>query len=171
MSETGKSTADSGSKSANSGSKAATKREAIRRKVDASKTDLARRASPDKRPPEGIRALAADYPFALLLGGAALGVLAGIWLPRGARLAAGSRFSRKAAAAAGIAAELGLAYGKRALEAAAETAGDAREKVGEIGETVGDSASGYSQRVAGAAREAASTIGRQAIRLRSHLRH
>lgn len=160
MSETGKSTVKSG-----------TKRDAIRRKVDASKTDLARRAPTKKDPPEGLRALVADYPFAMLLGGAALGILAGALLPRGARRVAGSKLSRRATALAGIAAEVGLAYGKRALVAAAETAGDAREKAGEIGETVGESASGYSHKVAGAAREAANTIGRQAIKLRSHLRH
>ncbi len=152
-------------------SKAETKREAIRNKVAASKSDLARRAPTDAEPPEGLRALAADYPFALLIGGAALGVLAAAVLPRGLRLAVGSKLSRRAVAAAGIAAELGLAYGKRALEAAAESAGEAREKAGDLGAAATAGVAGYSQKAARTAREAGITIGRQAIKLRSHLRH
>jgi len=152
-----------------------TKREAIRRKVADSKADLARTQPAPAGPPEGLRALAADYPFALVMGGVALGVLAGALLPRSALgVAAGRKLSKRAAALAGIAGELGLAYGRQALKAA----GEAKGKAGEISGTVGESAADYSRKAAelvgdaaASAREAGITIGRQAIRLGSHLRH
>jgi hypothetical protein len=192
VSDTGKS-AGKGDGAKGDMAKSDSKRAAIRRKVEASAADLARRAPAKKpavkkapvvrvaakpgkvtsnaRPADALRTLAADYPFALLAGGAAIGVLLAAVMPRGVRLAAGSKLSRRAAAVAGIAAELGLAYGKRALEAAAESAGEAREKAGEIGESAANGASAYSRSLAETARDAATTIGRQAIRLRSHLRH
>lgn len=130
---------------------------------------------------DSARAIASEYPFALLLGGLALGVVAGALLPR----AAGRRLTKGAVAAASIAGELGLLYGRQALE----KAGDAAGSLDGLKETVGANAADYSRKAAdlvgdagrkaaeaaseafAATRDASHKIGKQAIRLRSHLRH
>lgn len=125
---------------------------------------------PDRDPPEGYKALALDYPFTLILGGLALGAIAGALLPRSAT----RKLGRGAVVAAGVAGELGLAYGRQALETAVEVSGGGREKLGalgeklmELGETVGAGASD----AAGSARDTGLKIVRQVIRLTSQLRH
>jgi len=56
-----------------------TKREQLRRKVAESQAALTKPQTAAGEPPEGYRALAADYPFALLLGGDTIeGVLRGM---------------------------------------------------------------------------------------------
>ncbi|MBC2664761.1 hypothetical protein H7F51_04430 [Novosphingobium flavum] len=123
---------------------------------------------------ESVRAFAREYPFAVLVGGIALGALAGAVMPR----AAARRLTKGAIAVAGIAGELGLLYGKQAIARASEAA----EALPGAAETVGTNAADYSRKAAGVlgdvlstasatAREASHKIGRQAIRLRSHLRH
>lgn len=126
------------------------------------------------RPVDNVRAVASDYPFALLLGGMALGVVVGAMLPR----AAGRKLARGAVAAATLAGELGLIYGRQALDKAGETAGSLDGLKAAVATTAAD----YSRRAADvtedaltaartSAREVGHKIGRQAIRLRSQLRH
>jgi len=125
-------------------------------------------------PAESVRALAGDYPFTLVLGGLALGVVVGALLPR----SAGKKLAQGAVAAATLAGELGLIYGKQALERAGEATGS----LDELKDAVSARASTLSRKAAEAAgealgsagataREASDKIGRQAARLRSHLRH
>lgn len=181
----------------------ANKREEIRRKVEASQAQLAARRNSEGGPPEGLRALAMDYPFALLAGSVVVGAVVGALLPRSPfrKLAGG------AAALAAVAGELGMAYGRQALDKAGEAAG----KLEDLREDLGESAADYSRRattligtagrIAGeaiqeaarsavqagevvqekvldtaataqkATREAGAKVGRQVIRLRSHVRH
>lgn len=138
---------------------------------------------PDRDPPEGIRALAADYPLALVAGGLVAGVVIGAMLPRSGRL------SRSVTALAAVAGELGLSYARKAVdgmsdaaEAAAEAgrkvSGGIAERAGEIAGAAGERAGDYSGKAAEAAEEAmvslrhsAEGLARQVIRLTSHLRH
>ncbi len=159
-----------------------TKRKELRKKVEEAQAELDRAApaeAPPPPPPEGMRALAMDYPFAMVLGGVALGVVAGALIPR----SAGSRLTRSAIAAATVAGELGLAYGKHAIEATSEAAASATKEglhlLGELGEkvedlsgTVSGSASHAGKRAVGAAGDAADLardvgmrIAQQVIRL------
>jgi len=176
-----------------------TKREQLRRKVTESQAALAKPQLPGREPPEGYKALAMDYPFALVLGGLAVGVVVGALIPR----SAASKLARGALAAAGVAGELGMTYGRQALDAAGDLSDDGRRKLGnlgdhltELGETLSESAGTYGRKaadVAGAAseamgkaagravetagdtaetaRETGLKIARQVIRLTSQLRH
>jgi len=146
-----------------------TKREQLRRKVAESEAAIARSPNPahlpERDPPEGYRALAMDYPFALVIGGLALVALAGALLPR----SAARKLARGAIAAAGVAGELGLTYGKQALEAAGELSDEGRQKLGALGERLGDlggsvsdGASEYGRKAADLATSAASGAGKSA---------
>jgi len=183
--------------------KPANKREQIRRKVTESQAQLAASRNAGGEPPEGLRALAMDYPFALLAGSVVVGAVVGAILPRSPL----RRFAGAATALATVAGELGLAYGRHALDKAGAAAG----KLDGLREDLGDSAADYSRRataligsagrLAGEAmqeaaksalqageavqekvldaavtaqkstREVGAKVGRQAIRLRSHVRH
>ena len=184
-------------------SKSANKREEIRRKVEASQAQLAARRNGEGEPPEGLRALAMDYPFALVAGSVVVGAVVGALLPRSPfrKLAGG------AAALATVAGELGMVYGRQALDKAGEAAGKLEDLRGDLGESAADYSRrattliGTASRVAGeviqeaaksalqagevmqdkvldaaataqkSTREAGAKVGRQAIRLRSHIRH
>lgn len=153
-----------------------TRRKAIRQKVSESQADLAKTTLPERNPPEGVRALAMDYPFAILLGGLAVGVVAGAMFPK----AAGRRVSRKALAAAAVAGELALTYGKQALQLANETAASAKTEGGKIldgiGErledlsgTVGEAATGAGKRAADVSSDAAETVRETGMRIAQHV--
>lgn len=139
----------------------------------------------DRGPPEGVRALALDYPFALVAGGLAVGVLIGALLPR--RQA--SRLSRPLLAVAGAASEFGLAYAQKALTRATAAAHDATaagsrlleaaaDHADDLAESAGDHASDYAGRAAAAAgaapaaiRDSGRKLAQSVVRLTSQLRH
>lgn len=139
----------------------------------------------DPGPPEGFKALALDYPFALVAGGVAVGVLIGALLPR--RQA--SRLSRPLLAAVGAASEFGLAYAQKAMARAADAAHEASvaggqlltaaaERTDDLAEATADRASDYGERAAALAaaapaalRGSGQRIAREVVRLTSHLRH
>ncbi len=128
-----------------------------------------------------VRNLATEHPLALIVGGLTLGAVAGALLPR----SAGRRLAKGAVAAASMAGELGLLYVRQAIEKAE----DAAESLAELKETVGTGASDYSRKAAdlvsetgrkssnmaedtlASARDVGQRIGKQAIKLRSHIRH
>ncbi len=161
------------------------KRAKIRRKVAESEAGLARQRLPDGEPPEGVRSLAMDYPFALVFGGLAIGLIAGAFIPR----SAGKGLGRGAVAAASIASELALAYGQRALDATGKAAGEGRARITDIGAAVSDgvttygakaanvlgdarkAATGAARDTAGTARDSGRALVRRAITLASNLRH
>lgn len=155
-------------------SDAEARREELRDKVLASRAELESHALPDAEPPEGYVALAMDYPFAAIAGGLLLGFAAGALLPRGA----GRKALRGALAAASVANEVGRVYGRKAIEAADEATRESREKLGELGATVGENAGRQARRVVSATGKSARRttdlgirIAREAIRLSSNLRH
>ena len=141
------------------------RREELRRKVADSQSELNRQTLPERDPPEGYKALAMDYPFALVLGGLALGAIAGAMLPR----SAARKLARGAIAAAGVAGELGMTYGRQALDAAGEVTGGGRDKLGALGErltdlrdTIGENAGTYGRKAAELAGETATAAAQAA---------
>lgn len=148
-------------------------------------TEMGKPAKADRSPPDGVKALALEYPFALVAGGVAVGVLIGALLPR--RQA--SRLSRPLLAAVGAASEFGLAYAQKALSRAAEAAQDASAASGRLIEAAGDRADDLADSAAdqaadfaaktAAAVEAAPAVLRDSgrrfaesvVRLTSQLRH
>lgn len=135
----------------------------------------------DRGPPEGVKALALDYPFALVAGSVAIGVLIGALLPR--RQA--SRLSRPLLAAVGAASEFGLAYAQKALSQANAAAADASaagtkvidgasDRAGDLANEAAD----YAERIASAVesapqaiRDSGRRIAQGVVRLTSQLRH
>lgn len=119
-------------------SKSETRREQLRRKVAQSQETLARTPPaarmPGNAPPEGYKALAIEYPFALIAGGLALGAVAGALLPRSVV----RKLAQGAIGMAGIAGDVGLAYGRKALETAGDLSDDGRGKLGDLGKKLSD---------------------------------
>ncbi len=75
---------------------------------------------PDRDPPEDYRSLAREYPWLMIAAGLGLGVLVATVLPR--KFA--GKTAKRAMGIATVAAELGLAYGRQARDAAGEAAHD-----------------------------------------------
>lgn len=132
-------------------------------------TNLTPAKLPDRAPPESYRELGSDYPVALLVGGLAVGLIAGTLMPR----SVGRRIVRGAAAMAAIAGELGGSYGRKVIDGSAEVTKAGREKLGELGESAG----GYGKAATGAAsasarrgRDLAITIVQEAIKIARNLR-
>lgn len=148
------------------------KRAAVRENVEASPANLVAGRPPGNDAPEDrLTSLAAAHPFALVLGGLALGVIASALLPK----SIGRRMSKGAIAAATIVGELGLAYGRQALEKTGEAARESRQKLGALGETVGDEIVIYGKKAAGAVdvepvRETGLKLARTVLKLTSQLR-
>lgn len=149
------------------------KRALIRSKVEASQADLAKVRPPvDTVPEAGFTNMALGHPFALVLGGLALGAVAGALLPK----SLGRRIGKGAVAAATMAAERGLAYGRQALEKTNETAREGRQKLGTLSETVGDEIVIYGKKAANSVdlepvRESGMKLARKVRKLASQLRH
>lgn len=75
---------------------------------------------PDRYPPEDYRSLAREYPWLTIAAGLGLGVLVAAMLPR--KFA--GKTAKRAMGIATVAAELGLAYGRQARDAAGKAAND-----------------------------------------------
>lgn len=136
-------------------------------------------------PPEGLRALALDYPLALVGGGLIAGVLIGALLPK----TKAGKLSRNALALAGVAGEFGLTYARKALDSASDAAQSAAstggrmaeavsERTGELLGSASEAAAEYSEKAAETAesavvtlRNSAEGLARQVIKLTSQLRH
>lgn len=113
---------------------------------------------PQGEPPEDYVALAREYPFSLIAGGLALGVLAGALLPRGtARKAA-----RGALSLAMAAGEFGRTYGRRVIDVTGSPAPANTEDTNPHGEA---GSSGAGQLLARGER-----LVREAITIASRLR-
>lgn len=128
----------------------------------------------DVSPPEGVRALAMEYPFAMLAGGIVAGMVIGALLPR----ANTGRLARNVGALASVVGELGLAYARKAVDGVSDVAENAAEAGGKVAEAAGETVQTYSGKAAETAehavanlRQSAEGLARQVIRLTSHLRH
>ena len=129
------------------------------------RNNLSPSCPPDAVPPETYAELCKDYPFALIVSGLGLGMLAGDILPRGL----GRKLARGALAASAIAIEAGQNYSSHLVEAADH----GRDKLGSL--KLG--ASTYGRHLAGTAGQSAhkgrvsamNTIGK-AIKIVADLR-
>ena len=142
-------------------------------------------APAEGQPPEGLRALALDYPLALVGGGLVVGVLIGAMFPK----TRAGKLSKSALALAGVAGELGLSYARKAIDnvsdaaqTAASTSGRmaevVSERTGELLDSASETASEYSEKAVDTAesavitlRNSAEGLARQVIKLTSQLRH
>jgi ElaB/YqjD/DUF883 family membrane-anchored ribosome-binding protein len=82
---------------------------------------------PDRDPPENYRGLVREYPWLTVAAGLGVGMLVAALLPR--KFA--SKSAKRALGVATVAAELGLAYGRQARDAASEAAHDGLTKLDE----------------------------------------
>lgn len=131
-------------------------------------TELApvRRPLPDEYPPEDYRTLAAQYPWLVVAGGLAAGALIGSLLPK----SFGQKFTSRAIGAAGIAAELGLAFSKQARTVATDAARDGVAKLDENTAEFRQRASGKARVAASTARSTGLLIAREAVKLAARAR-
>lgn len=83
-----------------------------------------------------VRSMVEDHPIAVIAGGIVLGAVIARLLPKSGL----SRLGGRAVALAAAGAELAALYGSRAADSAGDMARDGRERLGEIGETIGESA-------------------------------
>lgn len=145
--------------------KIAASEERLRREGDAP----ARRQFPDRDPPETYRSLAGEYPWATVLGGLALGALAGALLPKGAARKLGSR----ALTIATVAGELGLTFSKQARDKAGEVGREGIARLGDLSESVGENTADLRQRAgsaAGRARSRGLELAGRAVKLAARVR-
>jgi ElaB/YqjD/DUF883 family membrane-anchored ribosome-binding protein len=117
-----------------------------------------------------------EHPITTVVGGLALGVLIASFLPGGRKVR--KQASAKSAALAAALSELALTYGGQLLEGAGKAASTGREKLGDLGEVLGDgarSAGRTTSEAAGTAGDSARDFGKAAVRtlrdLRSRMAH
>lgn len=152
------------------------KRARIKEKITESEERLrrdsqapARKQFPDRDPPETYRSLAGEYPWGVVLGGLALGAVAGALLPK----AAGRRLGRRALAIATIAGELGLTFSKTARDKTSEAGREGIARLGDLSGSVGESTAELRQRaghVAGRARSRGLELAGRAVKLAARVR-
>ncbi len=152
------------------------KRARIKNKIAASEERLRRESEtpvrkqfPDRDPPETYRSLAGEYPWAVVLGGLAVGVVAAALLPR----AAGRKLGRRALAIATVAGELGLAFSKQARDKAGEVGRDGMARLGDLSDSVGENTADLRQRAghaAGRARSRGLELAGRAVKLAARVR-
>jgi hypothetical protein len=137
----------------------------IRAQIDKSAAELNSTAPvkrlPEGEPPEGVSGLVADYPGLAIAAGLGIGLLAGALLPR----SAGRKLARGAIFLASAGGELGLAFGKQALQAADQATRDGREKLSETASGVASSVSDRAAALGHKAAEAGRSAGTGAQRL------
>lgn len=95
------------------------------KKPAASVSDYSAKRAPSTS--QGLLATAAEYPFLTIVGGIAAGAVIASLLPR----AFSSKLAKRSVALASVAGELGLVYGKSALEKAGELGHEAQERIGD----------------------------------------
>lgn len=127
---------------------------------DLTVTTSARRL-PEGEPPEGVSGLVADYPGLAIAAGLGIGLLAGALLPR----STGRKLARGAVFLASTGGELGLAFGKQALQAADEATRDGREKLSETASEVATAVADRATELGHKAADAGRNAGARAQRL------
>lgn len=83
-----------------------------------------------------VREVIEEHPIAVIAGGILLGAVLAQFLPKTGL----ARYGRRAAALAAAGGELAMLYGSKAADSAGDVAREGREKLGELGDTVSDTA-------------------------------
>lgn len=110
------------------------KRKKLRERIEAGQLRQAQRAlisgAEDAR--DKLSTVAREHPILLIAGGLAIGVALSTLIPRSPT----RKLSKNAIAMLATVAELGIAYGKQAMETADEVAQGARDELDRFGDTV-----------------------------------
>ncbi len=125
------------------------KRQQLKKKIAAGQArnrDMGRTTIVDRAGEKAIEAkdrfveFAKEHPIATVAGGLAVGVLISGLFKRSPTRRLGNAAAKRAGAIAALGAELALTYAQQAIAAASEAGRDGAHKLGEFGETFGDSA-------------------------------
>ncbi len=117
------------------------KREELKSKIEAAEQRNADRSLTDyaKDAAEGATSFVKEHPLTTLAGSLAFGILIAAIVP-----GPGRRLRRKATARSAVLAstltDLALAYGAKVLDGAEDAAKAGQERIGDLGEAIGDSA-------------------------------
>jgi ElaB/YqjD/DUF883 family membrane-anchored ribosome-binding protein len=106
----------------------------------------------DRSPPEKVSDLVREHPGLAIAAGLGLGILASVLIPR----SPARKLVRRGGLVASAVAEMALVLGQQALSKASEVREEGRERLGEVGEQVGDAA----HRAAAASRAAGRNVQR-----------
>lgn len=124
-------------------------RAAEQRNADRSLTDYARDAR------DGATSFVKEHPITTVVGGLALGVLVASVVPGpGRRLR--KQATARGAVLAGVLSDLALTYGSQFLDSAGKATSAGKDKLGDLGETLGDGVRGLRREAGGAADSAGS---------------
>lgn len=118
------------------------KREELREKIEAAEArneertfgDMAREAR------DSATGFVKEHPIATVAGVAAIGLAIGAMTRPGRRV--GSRVGKRGAALAAMAAEFGMSYAREVLELAEGAAATGKDKLEDLGDSIGESARG-----------------------------
>lgn len=125
------------------------KRQKLKDKIEAGQArnrDLGRTTIVDRAGEAAIEAkdrfvaFAKEHPITTVAGGVALGVLVSGLFKRSPTRKIGGAAARRASTLAALGAEFALAYAQQAIAAANDAGREGAHKLGELGETVGDTA-------------------------------
>jgi hypothetical protein len=121
------------------------KRKQLRDKLEAAEArhEARERADRAASPADRVTSFAREHPILLIAGGLAIGIAVSALVPRSPT----RRFSKKTAAFLATVAELGIAYGREALEAAEEAGRQGKDKLAELSSTAKDKAGDQLERV------------------------
>jgi hypothetical protein len=112
-------------------------REKLRRKIEAGEARLQLRERAERSvaaATDSVTGFAREHPLLLIAGGLAIGVALSTLIPRSPT----RKLSKKTVAFLASVAEMGLAYGREALEAAEEAGRQGKAKVAELSSTARD---------------------------------
>jgi len=158
------------------------KRNEIKKKVSAAESRNEARAEPASTDRTGNKAtqakdkftsFAREHPIVTVAGGLAIGILVSSFFRGSPTRKAGRAIGKKTAGLAALGAELAIAFAQQAYGAAEEARRTGADKLGDLGETVGDGARGLKDDAADyatAAAAAARKTGKSALKsIRSRL--
>lgn len=109
---------------------------------------------------DGATSFVKQHPIATVVGGLALGAIVASFLPGGRKVR--KQASAKSAVIATALADLALTYGTQFLDSAGKATKAGQDRLGDLGETLGDSARSIGRsasETAGNARDGASSLG------------
>ena len=118
-------------------------RPTLRERIEAGKARQAKRDAQAAGPIDRLTSAAKEHPLLVVLGGVAIGVALSTLIPRSPT----RRLSRNALGFLTTVAELGLAYGRQAFDAAEEVGGPTRERLGDFGSSLQDAAARLKDKV------------------------
>lgn len=128
---------------------------------------------PQPEPPEDLASLLKEHPGLIVAGGLAIGLLAGVLLPKRATTGTDSKLGAKALSLAAVAAELAVTLGQQARDQASDAAREGRARLADLGESANTLGRNAARRASAARGEAARTgmkLARQAVKLAAKAR-